>query len=136
MLEAAAEFGLRRLAGLSYQDWRYIVGGGSIDRESVRKDAMDSAAAFASSVAGNPTVLGICIGNEVPADVIRWVGIKAVRSLLKELSTLIHEIDPEQLVTYANYPTAEYLHGDESDFVVFNVFLEKRSDFHRYLTKL
>ena len=136
MLEAAAEFGLRILAGLSYQDWRYIVGGGSIDRESVRKDAMDSAAAFASSVAGNPTVLGICIGNEVPADVIRWVGIKPVRTLLADLSALIHEIDPDQLVTYANYPTAEYLHGEESDFVTFNVFLETRTAFQRYLTKL
>jgi len=136
MLEAAAEFGLRVLAGLSYQDWRYIVGGGSIDREAVRKDARDAAAAFAKSVVGNPTVLGICIGNEVPADVIRWVGIKPVRTLLVELSTLIHEIDPDQLVTYANYPTAEYLHGEESDFVTFNVFLETRSAFHRYLTKL
>ncbi|MEP6753184.1 MAG: glycosyltransferase, partial [Candidatus Dormiibacterota bacterium] len=136
MLEAAAEFGLRILAGLSYQDWRYIVGGGTIDRESVRKDALDSAAAFASSVAGNPTVLGICIGNEVPADVIRWVGIKPVRTLLADISALIHDIDPGQLVTYANYPTAEYLHGEESDFVTFNVFLETRSAFHRYLTKL
>jgi len=136
MLEAAAELGLRVLAGLSYQDWRYIVGGGSIDREAVRKDARDAAAAFATSVVGNPTVLGICIGNEVPADVIRWVGIKPVRALLAELSALIHDIDPEQLVTYANYPTAEYLHGEESDFVTFNVFLETRSAFHRYLTKL
>ncbi|HEY8815241.1 MAG TPA: glycosyltransferase, partial [Candidatus Dormibacteraeota bacterium] len=136
MLEAAAESGLRILAGLSYEDWRYIVSGGSIDRESVRKDALDSAAAFARSVAGNPTVLGICIGNEVPADVIRWVGIKPIRKLLADLSALIHEIDPDQLVTYANYPTAEYLHGEESDFVTFNVFLETRSSFHRYLTKL
>jgi O-antigen biosynthesis protein len=136
MLEAAGALGLRVLAGLNYQDWRYLLGSRSGAQKEVRREARDAAAAFAKSVAGNPTVLGICIGNEVPADVIRWIGIKPVRSLLAELSALIHDIDPDQLVTYANYPTAEYLHGEESDFVTFNVFLETKSAFHRYLTKL
>src|SRR5258706_4043896 len=102
----------------------------------VRREAGAAASRLARSVAGNPAVLGICIGNEVPADVIRWVGTQPVRTLLEELSDLVHQADPEQLVTYANYPTAEYLHGDESDFITFNVFLESRSAFHRYLTKL
>src|SRR5258708_28703 len=136
MLEAAGELGLRVLAGLSYQDWRYILGRRSADQKAVHREARDAAATFATRVAGNPVVLGICIGNEVPADVIRWVGIQPVRALLAELSGLIHDIDPDQLVTYANYPTAEYLHGEESDFVTFNVFLESRSAFQRYLTKL
>src|SRR4029077_9881404 len=86
--------------------------------------------------AGNPVVFGISVGNEVPADVIRWVGIKPVATLLSELCALIHDVDPHRLVTYANYPTAEYLRGDDSDFVTFNVFLESRAAFHRYLTKL
>ena len=55
---------------------------------------------------------------------------------MSELCALVHDIDPRRLVTYANYPTAEYLHGDDSDFVTFNVFLETRQAFHRYLTKL
>jgi glycosyltransferase involved in cell wall biosynthesis len=136
MLEAAGELGLRILAGLNYQDWRYILGGRSADQKAVRKQAREAATAFTKSVARNPAVLGICIGNEVPSDVIRWVGIKPVRELLAELSAVIHDIDPDQLVTYANYPTAEYLHVEGSDFVTFNVFLEARSSFQRYLTKL
>lgn len=136
MLEAAGDLGLRVLAGLNYEDWRYIVGAHPGDQNAVSMQARGAAAAFARRVVGNPAVLGVCIGNEVPADVIRWVGTKPVRSLLAELAALIHDIDPDQLVTYANYPTAEYLHGEDSDFVTFNVFLETRSAFHRYLTKL
>src|SRR5258706_3498380 len=136
LLDTAGELGLRVLAGLSYEDWRYMIGDRRGAGRSVRREARAAASRLARSVAGNPAVLGICIGNEVPADVIRWVGTQPVRTLLEELSDLVHQADPEQLVTYANYPTAEYLHGDESDFVTFNVFLESRDAFHRYLTKL
>jgi len=102
----------------------------------VRREARDAVVNLAKRVAGNPVILGISVGNEVPADVIRWVGTKPVSELLSELCALIHDIDPHRLVTYANYPTAEYLRGDDSDFITFNVFLESRSAFDRYLTKL
>ena len=136
MLDAARDFGLRILAGIDYQDWRYLVGRRTSDIRSVRREAREAATDFARQVAGDPVVLGISVGNEVPADVIRWVGTKPVSALVSELCALVHDIDPRRLVTYANYPTAEYLHGDDSDFVTFNVFLETRQAFHRYLTKL
>jgi glycosyltransferase involved in cell wall biosynthesis len=136
MLDAAAETRLRILAGLDYRDWRYLIGNRSNDARFVRSEAMECARAFAQSAAGNPAVFGVCVGNEVPADVVRWVGTKSIRNLLREMSAVIHDIDPGQLVTYANYPTAEYLHSDDSDFVTFNVFLETRPEFQRYITKL
>ncbi len=136
MLEVAGELGLRILAGIEYQDWRYLVGTRSTDVKSVRHEARNAAVSFAKRVQGNPVILGVSVGNEVPSDVIRWVGTKPVSRLLSELCALIHDVDPQRLVTYANYPTAEYLHGDDSDFITFNVFLESRQAFHRYLTKL
>jgi len=136
MLDAARDFGLRVLAGIDYQDWRYLVGRRNADVLSVRREARNAAASFARKVAGDPVIFGISVGNEVPADVIRWVGTRPVSELVSELCALIHDIDPRRLVTYANYPTAEYLHGDDSDFVTFNVFLESKQAFHRYLTKL
>jgi len=136
MLEAAADFGLRILAGIDYQDWRYLLGTRSADIKSVRREAREAAVTLAKRVLGNPVILEISVGNEVPADVIRWVGTKSVSRLLSELCALIHDVDPHRLVTYANYPTAEYLRGDDSDFITFNVFLESRQAFHRYLTKL
>ena len=136
VIEAAGEVGLRILAGIDYRDWRYLLGSRSSDVRSIRREARQATLAFARRVAGNPVILGLSVGNEVPADVIRWVGTKPVNRLLSELCALIHDADPERLVTYANYPTAEYLRGDDSDFLTFNVFLESRAAFHRYLTKL
>lgn len=136
MVEVAGELGLRILAGIDYRDWRYLFGSSAADIKSVRGEARDAALNFAKSIMGNPVILGISVGNEIPADVIRWIGTKPVSQLLSELCALIHDVDPERLVTYANYPTAEYLHGDDSDFLTFNVFLESRQAFHRYLTKI
>ncbi len=127
MLEVAGELGLRILAGIEYQDWRYLVGTRSTDIKSVRREARNAAGrearnaavSFAKRVQGNPVILAVSVGNEVPSDVIRWVGTKPVSRLLSELCALIHDVDPERLVTYANYPTAEYLHGDDSDFITF-----------------
>jgi len=136
MVEVAGELGLRILAGIDYRDWRYLFGSSAADIKAVRGEARDAALNFAKSIMGNPVILGISVGNEIPADVIRWIGTKPVSQLLSELCALIHDVDPERLVTYANYPTAEYLHGDDSDFLTFNVFLESRQAFHRYLTKI
>jgi glycosyltransferase involved in cell wall biosynthesis len=136
MIAAAGEVGLRILAGIDYTDWRYMVGRNTADLKTISRKALEATESFAREVSGNPVIFGISVGNEVPADVIRWVGIKPVSRLLSELCALVHHIDPDRLVTYANYPTAEYLTGDDSDFVTYNVFLENRSAFHRYLTKL
>ena len=76
------------------------------------------------------------MGNEVPGDVVRWVGADTVAGTLAELVEVVREEDPDVLVTYANYPTAEYLQVDNLDFLTFNVFLERREDFRRYLARL
>jgi hypothetical protein len=68
--------------------------------------------------------------------VLRWCGIDVVAETIRELAEVVREEDPEQLVTYANYPTAEYLPLETLDFLMFNVFLERRPDFRRYLTRL
>ncbi|MDR0342670.1 MAG: glycosyltransferase, partial [Nocardiopsaceae bacterium] len=44
--------------------------------------------------------------------------------------------DGEALVTYANYPSTEYLPLPTVDFLTFNVFLERPAEFRRYLTRL
>ena len=92
--------------------------------------------AAAQRLAGDPRILGLSLGNEVPADVLRWHGLETVANTLNELVEVVREVDPSRLVTYANYPTAEYLPLESIDFLMFNVFLERREDFRRYLTKL
>ena len=52
------------------------------------------------------------------------------------LADVVARRRPAALVTYANYPTAEYLPLDGLDFLTFNVFLERQHDLRRYLTRL
>lgn len=40
------------------------------------------------------------------------------------------------MVTYANYPTTEYLSPDLLDFVTFNLFIDRPEDLDRYLARL
>jgi glycosyltransferase involved in cell wall biosynthesis len=136
LLEAADEHGLRVLAGVFYPDWRYLMGSSRRERRAVAREAARGVREAARRLAGSDQVLGLSLGNEVPADVLRWYGTDLVADTLGELVEVVREEDPEQLVTYANYPTAEYLTLDTLDFLMFNVFLERREDFRRYLTRL
>ena len=43
---------------------------------------------------------------------------------------------PDCLVTYANFPTTEYLRPREIDFVCFNVYLHQEQVFRNYLARL
>ena len=136
LLEVASKNGLRVLAGVFYPDWRYLLGGSRRANRRVAHDARNAVRAAARRVARDERVLGLSLGNEVPADVLRWHGIDVVANTLRDLVDVVREEDPDRLVTYANYPTAEYLPLEHLDFLMFNVFLERREDFRRYLTKL
>ena len=136
VVELAADFELRLLAGAFYPDWRYLLGASRRDRTQVARQARQEVRTVARRLADNDAVLGICVGNEVPADVVRWVGADTVADTISQLAEVVREEDPELLVTYANYPTAEYLQVENLDFLTFNVFLERRQDFRRYLARL
>jgi glycosyltransferase involved in cell wall biosynthesis/exo-beta-1,3-glucanase (GH17 family) len=136
LLDAASEYGLKVLSGLFYRDWRYLLGTRSGEQRRLAAQARAEARQLALRLAENPTVLAICVGNEIPADVVRWVGGKVVSRLIGELADIVHEVDPQQLVTYANYPSTEYLHVPNLDFTTFNVFLENRAEMRRYLTRI
>src|SRR5260221_1053631 len=66
LLDTAGELGLRVLAGLSYEDWRYMIGDRRGDGRPARRGARAAASRLARSVAGNPALLGICLDNGVP----------------------------------------------------------------------
>ena len=98
---------------LFFPDWRYSSappGGG--DRPSCEAPGR-SCATPAAAWPRREHVLGLCLGNEVPADVIRWLGTATIARTIDELAGVVRDEDPGQLVTYANYPTAEYLPLDE-----------------------
>ncbi len=136
LLEIAADNGLRVIAGIFYPDWRHLVGVRRQGQNAIASRAAARIKADMRALAGRPEVLAVCIGNEIPTDALRWVGHKKVASVLDRLADLVHDADPGMLVTYGNYPTAEYLTLERVDIVTFNVFLERTEDLRRYLTRL
>jgi glycosyltransferase involved in cell wall biosynthesis len=136
LIELARDWGLRILAGAFAPDWRYSVG---CSRRAWRRTEREAARAVrrdARRLAGCETVLGIVVGNELPADVVRWHGSERVERAMAELVEVVRSEDDEHLVTYANFPTTEYLALPTLDFTTFNVYLEDPHDLRRYLTRL
>jgi glycosyltransferase involved in cell wall biosynthesis len=136
VVDLAADWDLHLLSDVFYPDWRYLVGVGRRQKRRIAKQAAASVRRAARNLAGVEHVMALSLGNEVPADVLRWVGTDTVADVIRELVDVVHEEDPDVLVTYGNYPTAEYLPLEDLDFLMFNVYLERREDFRRYLTRL
>src|SRR5437763_12315823 len=136
VVELAADQDLHLLAGIFYPDWRYLVGASRRQQREVAKAAEREVRSTARRLAGRPEVLALVLGNEVPADVVRWLGPVRVAGVIERLADVVREEDPDVLVTYANYPSTEYLPLESLDFPTFNVFLEDQGDFRRYLTRL
>jgi O-antigen biosynthesis protein len=134
VLDLAAEHGLRLQSDVFWPDWRFLVEGG--DRRAMARTARRAVRDAARRLAGREQVLALSMGNEIPADAIRWFGARQVAGLLEELAGIVRDEAPELLVTYANYPSAEYLPLESFDFLTFNVYLERQEDLRRYLSRL
>jgi glycosyltransferase involved in cell wall biosynthesis len=136
LLETAWDRGIYVWPSAFWLDWRYLVGGSRRQESAMLREARATVRDTALQVAGDERVAALSLGNEVPADVIRWFGTAKVARTIASLAEVVREVDPDLLVTYANYPTAEYLPLDCLDFLTFNVYLERQTDFRRYLTRL
>jgi GT2 family glycosyltransferase len=136
LMDLAADWSLRVLAGADYVDWRHDLPGSRRQLRRMEAEARAAVREQARRLRGNDQVLAMVLGNEIPADVVRWVGTDQVASFLADLADVVRQEDPDRLVTYGNYPTTEYLPLADLDFLMFNVFLERPDDFRRYLTRL
>ena len=93
--------------------------------------------AAAENLGGHPALLGLLVGNEIPPDIVRWYGPEKMRDFLRTLTGDIKDAAPGTLVSYANFPSTEYLDVSEFvDFVSFNVYLHREDALRRYLSRL
>ena len=131
LLDLAAEAGLWVFAGIAWT-WQACFLESLELAQTNRKVVRDAT----RSIAGHPAILAFMIGNEIPPDVVRWCGPERVREYLRAMAADVRDIDPEALVSYANFPTTEYLDLDFIDFVCFNVYLHEEDALRRYLARL
>jgi len=106
-------------------------------------DARQSAAAIEARVregvaacAGHPALLGYLVGNEIPASIVRWHGRARVERFIERLCRAAKQEDPGGLVSYASFPSTEYLQPQGLDFAAYNVYLEDPVALAAYLARL
>jgi beta-galactosidase/beta-glucuronidase len=131
LLDAASEHGLYVMAGIAWEQHVDF-----LERRRHAQSIEDRVRAAVSSMAGHPAVLGYAVGNEIPSQIVRWLGRRRVERFLARLYRAAKSEDPGGLVTYVSYPPTEYLQLGFLDFISFNVYLETRVAFDSYLARL
>jgi glycosyltransferase involved in cell wall biosynthesis len=130
-LDIAASHGLKVLVDVPWSKHRCFLDSAA-DRESGRVAVRQAARACRDHEA----LLALSVVNEIPPDVVRWSGRERVERFVEELVEIARDEDPDGLVTFANFPSTEYLHPRTVDFYTWNVYLHKRDRFRAYLQRL
>jgi GT2 family glycosyltransferase len=131
LLDAALEAGLKVLAGLPWPQHVTF-----LDSAVTQAEIKIAVTKGVRGCAHHPAIFAYLIGNEIPPDVIRWHGAEPVRRFLRDLVARVRKEHPTALVSYANFPSTEYLTIDFTDFVCFNVYLHDEAAFRRYVARL
>ncbi|MGN6643997.1 MAG: glycosyltransferase family 2 protein, partial [Verrucomicrobiota bacterium] len=71
-----------------------------------------------------------------PADIVRWMGARAVSDFIDELVFEAKRADRDCLCTFTNFPPTEFLNPHSVDCVCFNVYLHNEQPFKNYLARL
>src|SRR5262249_49373211 len=131
LLDTAAAHGIRVMVGLPWQQHVAF-----LDHPGQARAIEEGIRLAVRACAGHPAVLCFAVGNETPASVVRALGHRRVERSLERLCAAVREEDPGALVTYANFPSTEYLDLPFLDLVSFNVYLEAPDDFAASLARL
>lgn len=131
LLDAAAYHGLRVMIGIPWEEHVTF-----LDDPGRARSIEARVRAAVHEHRGHPAVLAYVVGNEIPASIVRWHGFRRVERFIRDLYCAAKEVDPACLVTYANYPSTEYLNLSFLDFACFNVYLEERHQLANYVARL
>jgi glycosyltransferase involved in cell wall biosynthesis len=131
LLDLALECGITVIVGLPWAEHVCF-----LDDAAVMRQVWSGVREAVEGCQRHAAIFAYLVGNEIPPDVVRWLGPERVKAFVEELAALVKAIDPHALVSYANFPSTEYLVFDQLDFVCFNVYLHREPDFRRYLLRL
>ncbi|HZH84283.1 MAG TPA: glycoside hydrolase family 2 TIM barrel-domain containing protein, partial [Phototrophicaceae bacterium] len=131
LLDKAAAHGLRVIVGIPWPQHISF-----LDSKLTRSEIRATIARGVAECSSHPAVFAYLVGNEIPPEIVRWYGAGKIRKFLATLVDTAKSGDPGTLVSYANFPSTEYLETDFLDFVAFNVYLHREEDFRRYLSHL
>jgi len=130
-LDLCAEFGMRVLISIPWAEHVEF-----LNQRKIRAQVVETIRSGVSKNKGHPAIFGYYVGNEIPTTMVRWLGAHRVINFVEHLIHVAREADPRPLFSYASYPPTEYLLPQNVDFYSFNVYLERRGDFEKYLARL
>ena len=107
-----------------------------LDSPSQRQQAADAVRDAVSRCKGHPAIFAYSVVNEIPPEIVRWSGARAIERFIDELVLVAKTIDNECLCTFANFPPTEFLRPSTIDFVSFNVYLHEPAALEAYLGRL
>jgi glycosyltransferase involved in cell wall biosynthesis len=131
LLDLAGEHGLRVLVGIPWE--QHIT---FLDSRRRQRSIETQISTAVQQCAGHKAVLGYVVGNEIPPGIVRWHGRQRIERFIERLYRAAKAEEPTAIVTYANYPSTEYLDLPFLDVVCFNLFLEEPTEFESYLARL
>lgn len=130
-LDEALKHGLRVFVDIPWEKHRCF-----LEDWQTQEDARQLIRKTARALSGHPGLFAISVANEIPVDVVRYLGRARVEAFLSELMQIAKQEAPEALVTFVNYPTTEFLFSNECDFLCFNVFIHNKQKLANYLDRL
>ncbi|HVO95995.1 MAG TPA: glycosyltransferase [Terriglobales bacterium] len=131
LLDLAVSYGLRAIVGIP---WTQHIS--FLDSTRTQAEIRDRIVRGVTSCNRHPAIFAYLVGNEISPEIVRWYGSKKIRSFLGSLVDCVKRADPSAFVSYANFPSTEYLETEFTDFLAFNVYLHRENDFRRYLSHL
>ena len=130
-LDLALEMGLKIFLDVAWAKNLTFIGDAELTRQA------HEAVRTAAQACGNHAALfALSVVNEIPSDIVRYVGGKRIEEFVDELVATAKAEAPDCLVTFANYPTTEYVNPQGVDFVCYNVYLHEENVFRNYLARL
>jgi GT2 family glycosyltransferase len=130
-LDLASEHGLRVWVDFPWEKQFCF-----LDSPALQENARRAVREAVRSCERHPAVFAFCVANEIPADIVRWSGAKAVSEFLDTLVEEAKGIDAEALCTFTSFPPTEFLQPSNVDFVSYNVYLHQQRAFESYLARL
>jgi glycosyltransferase involved in cell wall biosynthesis len=107
-----------------------------VDDPEVAEQGRKAVRETAHKCGNHPAVFAISVVNEIPPELVRFMGAKKVEAFIDELVEIVKEEAPHCLATFANFPTTEYLRPRCIDFCCFNVYLDHENQLRNYMARL
>ena len=131
VLRTAEALGLRLIVGIPWMEHVDFLS----DR-ALRRQIKARVAEAARRLGGHECIAAFLVGNEIEKTLVRWMGPERVRGFVESLIATARRHAPHTLISYATYPSTEYLVPRNADFLAVNVYLESPAAFTRCLARL